>query len=94
MTIVCRQRSIRRKIGPRDQSLLQVRQTKMSQPLQKILRHSLVLIHFGRNVNNNFSQISRVIVPGWAEVGADKKPNNRADHRTFTCVTQPCCDVI
>ena len=45
MTVVCRQRIIRRKICPRDQSLRQVRdQCKLSQPLQYTLRPSLVLI--------------------------------------------------
>ena len=34
MILVCRQRSIRRKICPRDQSLLQERKSKLSQPLQ------------------------------------------------------------
>ena len=45
-TIVSRQRSIRRKICPRDQSLRQVReQCKLGPPLQCTLRPSLVLIH-------------------------------------------------
>ena len=45
MTIVCRQRGIRRKICPRDQSLRQVRERELSQPLQHKLCPSLVPIH-------------------------------------------------
>ena len=45
ITVVCRQRSIGRKICLRDQSLRQVRTDKLSQPLQFSLRPSLVLIH-------------------------------------------------
>ena len=46
MTIACRQRSTRRKICPRNQSLRQVRdQCELSQPLQYTLRPSLLLIH-------------------------------------------------
>ena len=52
MTIVCRQRSIRREICPRGQSLLQIRKSKLSQPLQHILRPSLALIHNRRKSNN------------------------------------------
>ena len=42
MTIVCRQRSMHRKMCPRDQSL---RQCELSQPLQHTLFPSLVQIH-------------------------------------------------
>ena len=43
--MLCRQRCIRRKICPRDQSLLQVRKSKLSQPLPNTLRQLLDMIH-------------------------------------------------
>ena len=57
MTIVCRQRCIRRDICPRDQSQLQTRKSKLSQPLQYTLRQALVLIHNWRNISNSHSSI-------------------------------------
>ena len=57
MIVVCRQRSIRREIGPRDQSQLQIRKSKLSQPLQETLRRSLVLFHNRRKVSNSHSNI-------------------------------------
>ena len=51
MTIVCRQRSIRRKISLRDQNQLHIRKSKLSQPLQCLLRQSLALFHNKRKVN-------------------------------------------
>ena len=53
MVVVCRQRSIRRKICPRDQSLLQTRKSNLSQPLQYTLRQSLVLTRNTRKVNKS-----------------------------------------
>ena len=60
---MCRQRSIRRKICPRDQSLLQVRKSKLSQPLQNFLRQSQVLIHNGRKVPISFDASSEDPTP-------------------------------
>ena len=53
MTIACRQRGIRRDTCPRDQSLLEIRKSKLSQPLQYTLRQSLVLIHKWSKVSND-----------------------------------------
>ena len=52
-TIVYRQRSMRQKVCPRDQSRLQIRKSKLSQPLQYTLRQSLVLIHSWRKVSTS-----------------------------------------
>ena len=57
MTIVIRQRSIRRKICPRDQSLLEILKSKLSQPLQYTLRHSLLLIRNMRKVSDSHFNI-------------------------------------
>ena len=51
MTIVCRQRSLRQKICPPDQKQLAIRKSKLSQPLQSVLRQSLALFHNKRKVN-------------------------------------------
>ena len=46
MTIVCRQRSIRQRICPRDQGLRQMREKcELSRPLQYALRPPLTPIH-------------------------------------------------
>ena len=57
MTIMCRQRSIRRKIRPRDQSQLQIRKSKLSRPLPNTLRQSLDLIHDWRNTSDSHGNI-------------------------------------
>ena len=57
MTIVCRQRSIRQKICVRDQSQLQIRKSKLSQPLPNTLRQSLYLIYNRRKISNSQSNI-------------------------------------
>ena len=46
VTLVCRQRGIRRKICPREQNLRQVRdKSELSQPLQYTQRQPLIPIH-------------------------------------------------
>ena len=58
MTMVGRQRIIRREICPRDQNQRQVRyQCDLSQPLQYSVRQSLVLIHNRRKISNSHSNI-------------------------------------
>ena len=54
--------SMRRKIFPRDQSLLQIRKSKLSQP-QYTLRQSLGLIHNRRKVSNSLAKYHASLGP-------------------------------
>ena len=92
MAVVCRQRSIRRRIYPRDQSLLQVHRSKLSQPLQYRLRPSLALIHVRRKVSDSQDITRRCPGPCWG--GSWHKPDSRVDHRTLTCATQPWASFV
>ena len=52
MTIMCRQRRIREKICPHEQSQLQTRKSKLNQPLRRKTSNSHSNVHLARLVNN------------------------------------------
>ena len=79
--------------SPHDQRQLQIRKSKLSQPLPNTLRQSLDQIH-NKNKTSNSKQNTRHR-PGLGGDGTRQKFDNRGIYRTFTFVTTMLrCDTI